>query len=245
MLKTAFAAVFGLLALLCPPAAAQTPPGTGNEFPTQTPGQSVVGVGTMCLNSSGQMVPWFNKSGTWQCAGSAVPVASSGAGVPFGTYSTASIAGVNGVTYTPNTAWNNTNTPTFFSFTGACRANGAQVLVPQIDIWSSANPTLKLQGILWLFSAVPGTNVADNANFNIAAADYANLTGLFDGIPFTLTANQGSGAANSGVSLKGTTYQMQCASGTTTITGMVQVVNAYVRAAAEVLHVALRTTGVN
>ena len=165
--------------------------------------------------------------------------------VSFGTISKASITrSATTTTYTANTGWNN-GTPTFFSFTSACRANGAQVLVPQIDIWSSANPSLKLTGILWLFSAVPGTNVSDNANFNIAAADYANVTGRFDGIPFTLAGNQGSGAANSGVSLTGTTYEMQCASAATTITGMVQVANAYIPANAEVLNVWLRVAGVN
>lgn len=165
-------------------------------------------------------------------------------GGSFGAYPTSSITRpANTTTYTANTAWNGTSN-TFFSFTVACTGNGKQVLIPQIDIWSSANPTLKLQGFLWLFSAVPGTNVADNATFNIAAADYANSL-VFSGIAFTLTANQASGAANSGISLNGTTYQVQCASATTTITGMVQVVNAYVPASGEVLTIGLRTIGVN
>jgi hypothetical protein len=168
-----------------------------------------------------------------------------GATTSFGAYSTASITrSANTTTYTVNTAWNN-GTPTFFSLTAACRANGTQVLIPRIDIWSSANPTLKLTGVLWLFSAVPGTNVSDDATFNIASADFANLTGSFAGFPFTLTSNQASGAANSSTSLTGATYQAQCASGSTTITGMVEVTNAYVPVSAEVLHVGIATTGVN
>lgn len=167
------------------------------------------------------------------------------AAISFGAYSTASITRVaNTTTYTPNTGWNN-GTPTFFSLTAVCRANGTQVLIPRIDIWSSANPTLKLAGTLYLFSAVPGTNISDNVTFTIASADFANLTGSFAGFPFSLVNSQASGAANSSTSLTGATYQAQCASGTTTITGMVEVTNAYVPASAEVLHVGIATTGVN
>lgn len=165
---------------------------------------------------------------------------------PFAAYSAASITrSANTTTYTANTGWNN-GTPTFFSFTAACRVNGSQVLIPRIDIWSSANPTLKLTGVLWLFSAVPGTNVSDNAAFTIAAADFANLTGSFAGFPFTLANNEiSAGAANSSATLAGTTFQGQCASGSTTITGMVEVTNAYVPANAEVLHVGIATVGAN
>lgn len=164
---------------------------------------------------------------------------------PFSAYATASITrSANTTTYTANTGWNN-GTPTFFSFTVACRVNGGQVLIPRIDIWSSANPTLKLTGVLWLFSAVPGTNVSDDATFTIASADFANLTGNFSGFPFTLSNNQASGASNSSTTLSGVTYQAQCASGTTTITGMVEVTNAYVPASAEVLHIGLATSGLN
>jgi hypothetical protein len=160
-------------------------------------------------------------------------------------YSTASVTRpANTTTYTANTGWNN-GTPTFFSLTGACRGNGGQVLIPRIDIWSSANPSLKLTGVLYLFSAVPGTNVSDNATFTIASADFANLTGSMAGFPFTLSNYQASGAANSSTTLFGTTYQAQCATGTTTITGMVQVTNAYIPTSAEVLHVGIATSGVN
>lgn len=163
----------------------------------------------------------------------------------FAAASTSSITrSSNTTTYTANTGWNN-GTPTFFSFTAACRTNGGQVLIPEIDIWSSANPTTKLQGILWLFAAVPGTNVSDDATFTIASADYANLTGNRQGFPFTLANDQASGAANSGVTLAGTNYQVRCANTTTTITGMVQVVNAYVPASAEVLSITLNTLGMN
>lgn len=163
----------------------------------------------------------------------------------YATTSSASITRpTNTTTYTTNTGWNN-GTPTFFSFTAACSKNGGQILVPAIHIWSSNNPTTKLQGILWLFAGVPGTNVSDNATFNIAAADYALLTGTFAGFAFTLANNQASGAANSGADLVGTTYQAHCAGGSTTITGMVQVVNAYVPANAEVLSVVLDITGLN
>lgn len=164
---------------------------------------------------------------------------------PFAAYSTSSITrSANTTTYTANTGWNN-GTPAFFSFTAACRVNGSQVAIPRIDIWSSANPTLKLAGVLWLFSGVPGTNISDDASFTIASADFANLTGSFAGVPFTLANNQATGASNSGTTIAGTTYPAQCASGSTTITGMVEVSNAYVPASGEVLHVGLATAGLN
>ena len=173
--------------------------------------------------------------------------------IPFAANPVASITrSGNTTTYTINTGWNN-GTPTFFSFTGACRVNGGQVLIPTINIWSSANPTLKLTGILWLFAGVPGTNVSDNATFTIAAAsgnpstgDFSLLTGSKQGFPFTLgNAQISAGAANSSTTLSGTNYQAKCASGTTTITGMVEVTNAYIPANAEVLSVGLNTIGAN
>lgn len=41
----------------CVPVAAQTPSITGNEFQTQTPGKTVVGVVGMCVNGSNQAIP--------------------------------------------------------------------------------------------------------------------------------------------------------------------------------------------
>lgn len=151
----------------------------------------------------------------------------------------------NTTTYGVNVGWNNSAAATFFSFPNACSGNGKQVLVPQIDIWSSANPTLKLQGVLWLFAGVPGTNVADNANFIIQPADFDNLTGPANGIPFALANSQNAAATNTGVSLVGNTYQMQCAPSSTTITGMVQVTLGYTPASGEILKVRLNTAGLN
>jgi hypothetical protein len=169
----------------------------------------------------------------------------------FGAVSTATVTRpANTTTYTANTGWCGATAAcaTVFSFTNACRANGTFVLVPEIDIYSSntTNPvTPKLQGILWLFSATPGTIINDNATFNIATADFANLTGNQQGFPFTLAQAQAAGAVNNGVSLIGTTYHAQCGAGNTTIVGMVQVVNAYVPVSGEVLTIKLHTVGVN
>lgn len=153
----------------------------------------------------------------------------------------------NTTTYTANTGWCNLTAAcaTVFTFTSACRVNGEAVLIPEIDIWSSANQSTKLQGVLYLFSAAIGTVINDNATFTIAAADFANLTGNQQGFAFTLGNSQASGAANSGISLTGTTYHAQCFAGSTQIVGMVQVVNAYVPVSAEVLHVTLHTVGLN
>ncbi len=167
---------------------------------------------------------------------------------PFAGAPTSSLARAsNTTTYTTGTGWNNATSGAsgYFTFSSACRVNGGQVLIPQIDIWSSANPTAKLAGVLYLFDAPIGTLVNDNATFTLAPSDFANLTGNQQGFPFALLNNQTSGASNSGVSLTGDTYHAQCASGATTIYGMVEVFNAYVPASAEVLHVTLHTLGAN
>lgn len=64
--RLAAAALF-TSAMLCGVASAQ------NEWPTPTVGKTVVGVGNLCLNSSGQMVPMFSAAGAYQCAGTGVP----------------------------------------------------------------------------------------------------------------------------------------------------------------------------
>jgi hypothetical protein len=173
-------------------------------------------------------------------------LSSSGATPAFSAYSKASITRLaNTTTYTIDTGWNGTS-PTFFTFAAACRIVGGQVLIPQIDIYSNSNPTLPLTGTLWLFSGVPATNVADNATFAIASSDFSNLTGSYAGFPFTLANKQGSvGASNSSASLTGVAYHGSCASGTTTITGMVEVTNAYIPISAEVLTVGISTVGTN
>ena len=233
ILKAAALAAMAFLAI--DPAFAQSI--AGNEFQTQTAGKTVVGTVDMCINASNVAVP----VSTGTCA-NPIPVIGVGAAAVV---SAAVTRSANTTTYTANTGWNN-GTPTYFTFANACSAPGKIVIIPTIDIYSSVNQTLKLQGILWLFKAIPGTIISDNQNFTIASADYANLTANSNGgIPFTLAANQASGASNSGVSLTAQNLMAQCASGVAAIYGMVQVVNAYVPANAEVLTVRLSDAGIN
>lgn len=213
---------------------------TGNEFATQTAGKTVVGTVSMFWNAA---------LGYAQPASSATPMpvteSSTSPTVPFAAYSTDSITQVAGITFTANTAWNNTGTQKFFTLTGACRVNGGEVLIPQIDIWSTANPTLKLTGVLWLFAGVPSANIANNTAFVLANADYA-ITLNKTGYPFTLANPQiSASAANSGVTLAGTTFAGRCPVGTTTISGMIEVTNAYVSTTGEVLNAAISPIGTN
>lgn len=207
---------------------------TGYQVGGAAPGSCLAAAGNLALDTSLQQV--VTNTG------------SPGQIFSFGALSNSAVTRVaNTTTYTTNTGWCTLTSScvTTFSFANACRVNGGQVIIQEIDIWSSANPTLKLQGILWLFAGVPGTIISDDATFAIASADFANLTGNHAGHAFTLANNQASSAANSSASLTGTSFQAQCASGTTTISGMVQVVNAYVPASAEILNISLRTLGVN
>jgi hypothetical protein len=166
----------------------------------------------------------------------------------------------NTTTYTANTGWShltsacstggNTSAACYFTFAAACARNGEQVGITEVNVWSSANQSTKLQGILWLFNTAPSTIIQDNATFNIAAGDFANLTGgSSDGIPFTLASSQASGAANSGISLTGSSLgaplTATCDAGAAQSYGQVQVVNAYVPLSAEVLSVQVKTLAFN
>lgn len=153
----------------------------------------------------------------------------------------------NTTTYTANTGWNTATSAAtaVFKFAGACRAPGSAILIPEIDAYSSANPTLKLTGTLFLFGATPATVISDNASFTIAAADFANAVGPLTGIQLTFANNQASGATNSSASATGTTYEAACAPGSKDLFGAFEVTNAYVPASAEVLTISLRTLGIN
>jgi hypothetical protein len=159
----------------------------------------------------------------------------------------------NTTTYTANTGWCLLASAciSYFTFAQACPRDAQRVQVYDVEIWSSANPTVKLAGVLWLFNKPPATIISDDATFNIASADFANITGRAMGIPFALLNSQASGAANSSVSLTGATpgfygpIGVQCAQGATSLYGMVQVVNAYVPASAEVLTINIFTQAVN
>ena len=118
------------------------------------------------------------------------------------------------------------------------------MLIPQGDLSSTANPTIKLGGVLYLFAGTP-TAIADNVSFALSTTDFAKLTGSIHGIPFNLVNTQGSAAPNSGVSMVNGSFHAQCAAGTTTIYGMVSVVGGYNPASGEVLTVTLHTLGTN
>lgn len=235
--------------------------GTSYTFWVNSPGSGVVGgpntyiAGITASGSATILVYQASGPVNLDAAGAAVsnspiPPGSNTIGSVYG-YGSSTASSItrpaNTTTYTANTGWCGATSAcaTVFSWSTACRASGTAILIPEVDIYSSANPTLKLQGILWLFSSTPGTVINDDATFNIASADFANLTGgSTNGLAFTLASSQASGAANSGVSLTGATYEAHC-NGGTTLYGVVQVVNAYVPASGEVLTVKLRTVGVN
>jgi hypothetical protein len=206
---------------------------------------------TQCLtiqgNSSGTAVP---VSGTfWQTTQPVSIAAIVQTNIFAATVSASCTRVSNTTTYTANTGWNTATSGATVPFTWASvgTSNGENIAITGIDIYSSANPTTKLQGNLWLFNTTPGTVIQDDATFTIASSDFANLTaGSFGGIPFLLTNNQASGAANSGVSLQfGPPLVAALASGSTTLYGMVEVVNAYVPASAEKLTVILHTQAIN
>lgn len=228
-------------------------PGVGPWFTSSNPGLvgSVLGAfqaGSLVdVGNIGSMTP-YQGSGTPNVINLLGGIEADARGVTtqYSNIAVASITrGVAGVTYTAKTGWNNSGAATFFTFTGVCRAAGGLVSIPEIDIWSSANPGTSLQGVLYLFDAAIGTVIADNATFSIHAADFANVTGNMAGFAFTLSNNQASGAANSSASITTGNYHASCVSGLTSIYGMVEVVNTYTAAGTEVLTVQLHSIGLN
>jgi hypothetical protein len=191
-----------------------------------------------CLNAAGQAVPV--SSG--QCANPSQISSYAPSTLPTSSV----VRPANTTTYTANTGWCHATSScsSVYTFTNACRANGGEIVISGIDLWSSNNPSVKLAGVLYVFNVTPGTVIADNAAFQIASSDFGNLTGSFNGIAFTLGNQQASGAANSGMSLAAN-MPARCASGSTTLYGMVEVTNAYVPASGEVLNINLHTVGVN
>jgi hypothetical protein len=185
-----------------------------------------------------------------------LPPQTAGASLPASTPSwqaSSSITRVaNTTTYTANTGWNTATSgaSAVFSFANMAGYNGELVSLIGVDVYSNKNPALSLQGILWLFNTTPGTVISDDAAFLIAAADFANLAGDMTGIPFSLTCPQSGGpggsASNSGVSFTPSPpVPLKLAAGSTTLYGMVLVVNAYVPASGEILTVNLRTMALN
>jgi hypothetical protein len=159
----------------------------------------------------------------------------------------------NTTTYTANTGWCSTTSActTYFTFPAMCPRAAARVAIYDVEIWSSANPTTKLQGNLWLFDAPPATVIADNAAFAIASADFAHIVGRSEGIQFALGNSQASAAGNSSMALAGATagffgpIAAQCGQATTSFYGMVQVVNTYSPASAETLTINVFTQATN
>jgi hypothetical protein len=147
--------------------------------------------------------------------------------------------------YTANTAWANaTSGATYMTFTNVCRANGTTVLITHVIVDDFANQTTKLQGVLWLFNAVP-TAINDNVTFSLASADMATKVAAIDFTASKVT-NQAAGASGSTTAeLPGAGIQAGCAAGDRNLYGLFQVVNAYVPVSAEVLTGRLKVVGVD
>jgi hypothetical protein len=152
----------------------------------------------------------------------------------------------NTTTYTVNTAWANaTSGATYGTFTGVCATNGGNVYVTDAGFLDEANQATKLQGVLYLFSAAPGTPISDNATFNIASADWANLKRVSIPFAFGNVVNQTSGSGGAQMVDVPVGGQLACAGGTTNIYYMIEVTNAYVPLSAEVLIPSLHVFATN
>jgi hypothetical protein len=168
-------------------------------------------------------------------------------GVGVSQWSSSSVTRVgNTTTYTAYTAWCAVATPgpctSVFSWP-VCSTNGGRFLITSVNVQSSNNPTTKLTGVLWLFSASPSAVFYDDQAFaETNATDKGNLL-MQQGIAVSLGNSTGSTSTTfSGEDIEGTTNgPFQCGSSTQTIYGMFEVTNAYVPASGEVLKIWLGT----
>lgn len=150
----------------------------------------------------------------------------------------------NTTTYTASTAWANaTSGATYGTLSGVCPRNGAHVYLNDVYVVDKANQTTKLQGTLFLFSAVP-TAINDNAAFNLNSADWDTVK---PPLAFTLAAvlNASSGASGAVSIDVPASIEIGCATGDTNLYFMIRVDNAYVPVANEVLKIAVKVLGVN
>ena len=234
--------------------------GTGNSSPNITInaplGGTVNSLPSVTLSNPGQGMTFdaFQNGNTWVVAGAYKENSSKSNFFSGPSNSVIRPATDSPPTYTPFTGWCNSTSAcaSVFTFPNACLANGGHSLLVGVDIYSNQSPVpaTPLQGILWLFNVSPGTVISDNATFKIASGDYPNLTGgSFNGIPFVLGSTQATGASDSGVSLAGGVLGpplgITCAAGSTTIYGMVEVVNAYQPVPSETLTINLNIMGLN
>lgn len=166
----------------------------------------------------------------------------------FAAVSSASVARpANTIAYTANTAWStSTSSGGYLTFAGACPGgSGRVVLLPAVRIVDFANQSTKLTGTLWLFNAAPAAPIADDATFNVASADLANMVAQPITFAASVVANQSAGASGSVIApVTGSTYEILCGA-STSLYGMIQVTNAYAPVSAEQLAVTLQIVGVN
>ena len=164
----------------------------------------------------------------------------------------------NTTTYTASTAWNTAtsgSSPGYLTFTNVCRTNGGAVYLNDVNILDSANQTLKLSGVIWVYDTAPAVindDVAYNIAFSLTGSPPAqtitgDLANSKPPITFSLSnvANAGSGASGAMEQDVPVNAIYHCASGSTSLYAQVEVTNAYVPVASEVLGIRIKYTALN
>ena len=132
-------------------------------------------------------------------------------------------------------------TPVVLTFEGASRLPGGNSMIIDAIIMDSANQTLKLSAELWLFTAAPVMD-DDNAVFTPTSAELLKLIGIMQ-FSTAFVGDAAAGASGNCALVSEHTYlpqNFQCASGLTSIYGVLITRNAYTPIANEVLTIILK-----
>lgn len=120
---------------------------------------------------------------------------------------------------------NSTTSPTAMTFSGAARINGGSGVIVSVVLCDTANQATKPQFELWLFDALPGTIPNDNAAFT---PNDTILNTVISVVPLNVVYVGDAGASGNSILLvQGLSIPFKCASGSTSLYGLLVVKNAY------------------
>lgn len=129
---------------------------------------------------------------------------------------------------------NSTSSPVVLTFANIVQSAGLGGVIQNARMIFAAAPTLKLDSELYLFDTSP-TIQNDNAAWAPSTSDMGNLVGV---LPFPASVFK-AGSANGVIDRQSLGLAFQCASGSTSLFGVLVARNAYVPASTEVFKVRL------
>lgn len=147
-------------------------------------------------------------------------------------------------TYAANENWSDSaSAPTAggFTLTGAGRISGGGGIITDMEVISTNDPALLLQGEIWIYDSAVATVDNDNSAFTSSDADTLLKVTT---IPFVMQSTQGGTGSTSFADVQGLSVGFNCV-GSANLRFKIKVKNAYIPAAQEVLTVRLKVQQTN